>query len=73
MEPIYTMGQERIYTMGQERIYTMGQERIYTMGQERLNHLAMISIESKIVADLNNEDMQLKLSHMKARRVLFSR
>ena len=43
------------------------------MGQERLNHLAMISIENKIVADLNMEDMRLKFSRMKARKVLFSR
>ena len=29
------------------------------MGQERLNHLAMISIENKIAADLYIEDMAL--------------
>ena len=43
------------------------------MGQERLNNLAMISTENKTAADLNIEDMQLKFSRMKARKVLFSR
>ena len=43
------------------------------MGQERLNDLAMISIEIKVAIDLNIEDMQLKFSRIKARKVLFSR
>ena len=43
------------------------------MGQERSNHLAMISIENKIAADLNIKDMRLKFSRMKARKVQFSR
>ena len=43
------------------------------MGQERLNHITMISIKNKIAADLNIEDMRLKFSRKKARKVLFSR
>ena len=43
------------------------------MGQERLNHFAMISIENKTAVDLNIEDMRLKFSRIKARKVLFSR
>ena len=31
------------------------------MGQERLNHLAMISIENKIVADLNIQNYAIEL------------
>ena len=39
------------------------------MRQERLNHFAMISIENKNPADLNIEEMRLKFSRMKARKV----
>ena len=43
------------------------------MGQERLNHLAIIFIENKIAAGLYIEDMRLKFSRKKARKVLSSR
>ena len=41
------------------------------MAQATLNHLAIISIENKITADLNIEDMRLKFSGMKLEKYYF--
>ena len=42
------------------------------MDQERLNHLAMISIENKIVADLNIQDYAIELfSHESSKSTFF--